>query len=351
MSLILDGTNGLSDVDGSAATPAIRGSDANTGVFFDSDVVGLSTDGTERVRVDASGNVGIGTSSPSYPLHIVGNTNGNVTSGVTNSNSGTDAFARFLAIADAGNAQFGMTSSGYTGITGAQDALVLNANSASGGIAFALDGVLKSKIDSSGNLLVGTTTQSGNARVTIAGGSIVANAPTSSASGTYSLNDNGSSPNTIRFYNNTDSNNTGNRFVICDAGASVLRAEIRSNGGLANFSANNVNLSDRREKTNFAPANSYLDTICAIPVQTFNYIDQNMEEDPGLTLGVVAQDVQAVAPELVMESNWGTKEDPKMRLSVYQTDLQYALMKCIQEQQAIITALTARVEALEGAQA
>jgi hypothetical protein len=40
-----------------------------------------------------------------------------------------------------------------------------------------------------------------------------------------------------------------------------------------------------------------------------------------------------------------------MRLSVYQTDLQYALMKRIQEQQAIITALTARVEALEGAQA
>jgi hypothetical protein len=70
-----------------------------------------------------------------------------------------------------------------------------------------------------------------------------------------------------------------------------------------------------------------------------------------LTLGVVAQDVQEVAPELVMESNWGTKEEPKVRLSIYQTDLQYALMKCIQEQQAIITALTARVEALEGAQA
>ena len=71
-----------------------------------------------------------------------------------------------------------------------------------------------------------------------------------------------------------------------------------------------------------------------------------METDGGLTLGVVAQDVQAVAPELVMESNWANKDDePKMRLSIYQTDLQYALMKCIQEQQAIIESLTARLDA------
>ena len=143
-------------------------------------------------------------------------------------------------------------------------------------------------------------------------------------------------------------NGTANAFLECvDTGGARFVA--RSNGGLANYSANDVNLSDRREKINFAPAKSYLETICAIPVQTFNYIDQ-AEDDPGLTLGVVAQDVQAVAPELVMESNWGTEENPKMRLSIYQTDLQYALMKCIQEQQALITSLTARIAALEGTQ-
>ena len=140
----------------------------------------------------------------------------------------------------------------------------------------------------------------------------------------------------------SDPNNSGNYFF------STSRAVLRSNGGLANFSANNVNLSDRREKTNFAPAENYLDKICAIPVQTFNYIDQNMEEDAGLTLGVVAQDVQAICPEMVMESNWAGKDEPeKLRLSIYQTDLQYALMKCIQEQQALITSLTARLELLE----
>jgi hypothetical protein len=131
-----------------------------------------------------------------------------------------------------------------------------------------------------------------------------------------------------------DPNGTSPEMLYC-TGASTLRMSVRSNGGIANYSANNVNLSDRREKTNFAPATSYLEKICAIPVQTFNYIDQNIEQDGGLTLGVIAQDVQAVAPELVMESNWASKdEEPKMRLSIYQTDLQYALMKCIQELKA-----------------
>jgi hypothetical protein len=134
---------------------------------------------------------------------------------------------------------------------------------------------------------------------------------------------------------------TSNFYNASDTGGK--RFEVRSNGGIGNYSANDVNLSDRREKTNFAPAKSYLDVICAIPVQTFNYIDQNLEKDDGLTLGVVAQDVQAIAPELVIESDWGTKEEPKVRLSIYQTDLQYALMKCIQELKAEVDSLKSQL--------
>jgi hypothetical protein len=64
MALILDGTNGLSDVDGSAATPAIRGSDANTGIFFPAaDTIAFAEGGAEAMRIDSSGNVGIGKSS------------------------------------------------------------------------------------------------------------------------------------------------------------------------------------------------------------------------------------------------------------------------------------------------
>ena len=58
MSLILNGTDGLSDVDGSAATPAIRGTDTNTGIFFPAaDTIAFSEGGIESMRIDSSGNV------------------------------------------------------------------------------------------------------------------------------------------------------------------------------------------------------------------------------------------------------------------------------------------------------
>jgi hypothetical protein len=246
---------------------------------------------------------------------------------------GTSPYARISAyVASSGTFQnaFGATNSANSDFTVRIRSGISDINNSAGALTFSTIDTERARIDSSGNLLVGTTSQpnpSFAARLAMV-------QPNANALAIFQGTNAGGAWGVSVSYTASSPNSTGNEaFGFSDS--TTTRFVVRSNGGIANFQGNNVNLSDRREKTNFAPAKSYLETICAIPVQTFNYIDQNMEEDPGLTLGVVAQDVQAVAPELVMESNWAKEGDePKMRLSIYQTDLQYALMKALQELKA-----------------
>ena len=192
-------------------------------------------------------------------------------------------------------------------------------------------------LDASGNLLVGTTSGSGekfNVTGSVAGYLI------------RNYNSNANPYGCYYGYTAAAPNNTSNEFIRFDDTAAI-RASIRSNGGLANYSANNVNLSDGRTKTDIQDAGGYLAKICAIPVRTFKYKDQT---DDLLNLGVIAQEVEAVAPELVDVSGFGEMPEDGIPLkAIYQTDLQYALMKCIQEQQSLIQSLTDRLTALEGA--
>ena len=60
MTVTINGTTGIAGVDGSAATPAVQGADTNTGVFYGTDIVAISTGGTEQVRVASAGQIGIG---------------------------------------------------------------------------------------------------------------------------------------------------------------------------------------------------------------------------------------------------------------------------------------------------
>lgn len=109
MPVTINGTTGISGIDGTAASPAIEGSDTNTGMFFPAvDTVAITTDGTERMRVDSVGNVGIGTSSPNANLTVQGDAN------ITFSPNVFNIRTRGTASATSGNSGSGISFQGYT---------------------------------------------------------------------------------------------------------------------------------------------------------------------------------------------------------------------------------------------
>ena len=69
MALTLNGSTGISGIAGSAGTPALQGNnDTNTGYFFAADTLGLSTAGSERLRITAAGNLALGNDG-SFPIY------------------------------------------------------------------------------------------------------------------------------------------------------------------------------------------------------------------------------------------------------------------------------------------
>jgi hypothetical protein len=291
--------------------------------------ISFQTNGSERARITSGGDVGIGTTSPSQRLDVTvsSSTEG---SGLAVTNSLTGGYGSGLTFYSLRSDTSAKLVAGSIVINGAS---AWNSDATtSSSMIFSTVGANtlaeRARIDSSGNLLLGTTSSALDASpgykflasTTQPNMGIVVNSTASTGLSNY-------------HHYNTNATNNGYRFYIVN------------NGGIYNFSANNSNLSDRRQKKNIEPAGAYLAKMMAIPVVTFDYIDQ-AEDDPGKTLGVIAQDVESVAPELVNNKGFGeTPEDGVPLKSIYQTDFQYALLKCIQEQQAIIESLKARLDA------
>ena len=64
MAVIINGTTGITNVDGSASAPAITGADTDTGTWFPAvNTLAWSTGGSERMRIDSSGNLLVGGTS------------------------------------------------------------------------------------------------------------------------------------------------------------------------------------------------------------------------------------------------------------------------------------------------
>jgi hypothetical protein len=276
----------------------------------------------ERVRVDASGNVGIGTSSPTDTSFFTRALDLNGTSGAgyyARTNSSATNYTLF------GN--YG--SDGYINNRGSGSFIVFN------------NGSERARIDTSGNLLVGTTAGY-NTRLAVLGpitdGNVGVACFRSSTAADTSL----TCISIVKASSTTTTSQVLVRFGIDNYNSGS--GQINANGaGAAAFGA----FSDSRLKENIVDLPSQLDNIMALRPVEYDYIES---EGGGHQIGFVAQEVKAIYPDLV-----GERADGMLTLSdMNKNDAR--LIKAIQEMKAIIdtqdstiTSLTDRITALEGA--
>jgi hypothetical protein len=176
-----DGTNYINAAAIQAWVDGTPGTNDMPGRITFSTTADGSSSITERMRIDSSGNVGIGTSSPAFKLDIVASANASLVSRVLNTNTGASTQSILQLGTGASAERYSNLNVNYTSqyfqnagvnittLYQDYDTQIFRKN----------DGTERARIDSSGNLLVGTTTSSGkltviDAATTSAGTRIVA---------------------------------------------------------------------------------------------------------------------------------------------------------------------------------
>jgi len=327
MSVIISGDNGISDVDGSAGTPAIRGTDTNTGIFFGADIIGFAEGGTEcaRFNADAQFVAAAGTAS----LTVL-TTTGDLNTGI------------FFPAADT--------------------------------IAFAEGGAEAMRIDSSGNVGIGTTTPGTRMSLQLSS----ATTYTTSTRTNQGLTIYNSSPTTnqftgIEFVGEPTSGNggfTGIGSVVTGSGSAALvfgtrdsstyaeRARIDSAGALilAGSTAQKAtgttwsNPSDQRLKDNIRDYNKGLAELMQVRVREWEYNGKGGTVEGTKGLGVVADEVMAVLPDTVenYEAKLNADDEEVTAIKKFDaTEITWLLVKTVQELKAINDAQASRIETLE----
>jgi hypothetical protein len=185
-------------------------------------------------------------------------------------------------------------------------------------------------LDASGNLLVGTTSNPNTARI-------------------YARYDTLTTQPLINSATIVAASTSWNHFVGQSGNGSSITTNnifIRGNGNIENANNSYGAISDVKLKENIVDATPKLDKLLQVRVVNYNLIG----EPDNKQLGVVAQELEQVFPAMVSESadidadgnDLGTTTK-SVKYSVFVP----MLIKAMQEQQALIESLTARLNALE----
>lgn len=294
------------------------------------------TGGSERMRVDTSGNVGIG-GSPDYKLDIF--------SGALRINGNARTVAGDASI------YFGSNTNNY--IFGG------NANNL---MAFATNGSERMRIDSSGNVGIGTSSPSQKLHVSGSGSTYtrVSSSNAGSGAGSYFANA------TSTWLIGAGPASGGSEFAFVDqTSGSLERMRITSGGevyiagttdqGAYNLQVNGtgvwgagayVNGSDARLKEEIKDLTSATDIVASLRPVTFRY-KSDYSRDTNVQPGFIAQELQQALSETEYVN--GVVQAGAEHLNVAYQALIPVLTKALQEATAEISSLKARVAALENA--
>lgn len=154
---------------------------------------------------------------------------------------------------------------------------------------------------------------------------------------------------------------TGNWYGLAGAGQTGASAGVYAdangatnaiyiNGNIAGTGTNNYS-SDIRLKKNIVPLSRALDAIEKMKPSEYEFkVGEfgSMSLPVGKHFGIIAQDLQQIYPQLVIENTFsGDSKEGFKYLGVNYNELIPVLIKGMQEQQQIIEDLLARIESLE----